>query len=92
MRMLLAVILAVLLAGCATPTTGIVNSGNGFYTVSRQGEGFWVPTETLKNAALDDANKYCESLHKSILIANVKEIPSGAFGRWPEADVVFSCR
>ena len=31
-----------MLAGCATPTTGVIPRGEGMYTVTRQGEGFWV--------------------------------------------------
>jgi hypothetical protein len=28
-----------LLAGCAVPTTGVVPTGDGYFTVTRQGEG-----------------------------------------------------
>lgn len=33
---------SLLLAGCAVPTTGVVPRSEGMYTVTRQGEGFWV--------------------------------------------------
>lgn len=82
----------VILAGCATPTTGIVPVGNGYYTVAHQGNGAWVKTNDLKAAVLSEANAHCEGLKKSIMVVNVKEIPAGPFGRWPEAEAVFACQ
>lgn len=44
--------LAAVVVGCATPTTGIVPRGEGMYTVTRQGEGFWVTPDALKAATI----------------------------------------
>lgn len=80
-----------LLVGCATPTTGIVPRGDGLYTVTRQGDGFWVTTESLKTAALLEAGQHCETSKRSLKVIHIKEIPAGVLGRWPEAEVLFSC-
>jgi hypothetical protein len=80
-----------LLSGCAVPTTGIVPQGNDIYTVTRQGEGFWVATNELRAAVLREAGSYCEGKGKALKILHVKEIQAGALGRWPEAEAVFTC-
>jgi hypothetical protein len=79
------------IAGCAVPTTGAVPQGDGMYTVTRQGNGFWVTTDSLKAAALQEADTYCVQRNKKLKFIYSKEIPAGAFGRWPESDVLFKC-
>ena len=86
-----AMFFAILASGCATPTTGIVPRGDGLFTVTRQGDGFWVTTDSLKAAALIEAGQHCEASKRPIKVIHVKEIPAGAFGRWPEAEILFSC-
>lgn len=83
--------IAVLLAGCATPTTGVVVRGDDMYTVTRQGEGFWVTTDLLKTAALQEADAFCGARGKKLKFVHSKEIPAGALGRWPESEVLFRC-
>lgn len=82
---------AVLLTSCATPTTGIVPRGEGMYTVTRQGDGAWVTTDALKTAALQEADAFCSARSKKLKFIHSKEIPAGAFGRWPESEVLFRC-
>lgn len=82
---------ALLLHGCATPTTGLVPLGNDIYKVTRQGDGFWVTTDSLKSGALAEAGGHCEARQRQLKVINVKEIPAGALGRWPEVEVVFTC-
>ncbi len=79
------------LAGCAVPTTGVVPRGDGYMTVTRQGEGFWVTTDKLRIAAIKEAEARCQSLGKPLKIVHTKDIPAGAFGRWPESEVLFRC-
>lgn len=79
------------LAGCATPTTGIVPRGEGLHTVTRQGEGVWVTPDSLKAAAILEAEAYCKQGGKSVKVVHTKEIQAGAFGRWPESEVLFRC-
>jgi hypothetical protein len=87
-------LIAVLLAGlvgCAVPTTGVVPRGEDLYTVTRQGEGFWVTTDQLKTQGLTEAAHYCESKKKGMKLVHSKEIPAGPLGRWPESEVLFKC-
>jgi len=90
-KLLIAAFPILLLAGCAT-NSGIVPAGDGNYTVMRQGSVFWVTTDKLKNLALNEAADYCESKKKTLKVIYDKEIPAGAFGRWPEAEVLFTCQ
>lgn len=85
------VLFSLLLAACATPTTGVIPRGEGMFTVTRQGDGFWVTTDSLKVAALQDADTYCGSQKRKIKFIHSKEIPAGPLGRWPESEVLFKC-
>ena len=85
------VLLSCGLVGCAVPTTGVVPRSEDLYTVTRQGSGFWVTTDELKVAALQEADAYCATRTKSVKVIHSKEIPAGAFGRWPESEVLFKC-
>ena len=76
--------------GCAT-NTGILPASDGNYTVMRQGTSFLVSTAELKTQAVKEATDYCEARKKSPKVLHVKEIPAGAFGRWPEAEILFTC-
>ena len=89
---LLALSGAALVAGCATPTTGVVPRGDGVMTVTRQGKGAWVSTDSLKAQALQEAGEHCARTGGTLRVLHAKEIPAGAFGRWPEAEVVFACK
>src|SRR4051794_9181064 len=77
--------------GCATPTTGIVPTGEGAYVVTHQGNGAWAATSELRSDAVREANDYCRQQGKTIKIIHTKEVQARAFGGWPEAEVVFSC-
>ena len=81
----------VTLAGCAVPTTGVVPRGQDMYTVTRQGEGFWVSVDSLRVGALQEAETYCAKYNKKLNVLHTKDIPAGAFGRWPESEVLFKC-
>ncbi len=60
-------------------------------TVTRQGEGFWVTTESLRVKATQEADARCKANGKPLKIVHVKDIPAGALGRWPESEVLFRC-
>ena len=92
MMMKLSVVAALLaLAGCATPTTGVVPRGEGLATVTHQGSGAWVSTDALKAAAIQEADAHCQRSGKHAKVVHTKEIPSGMLGRWPESEVLFRC-
>lgn len=82
---------AALVAGCAVPTTGVIPISEGMYTITRQGDGFWVQPLQLTAQATQDADAYCGRTKKTVKVLHTKEIPAGAFGRWPESEVMFRC-
>lgn len=79
------------LAGCAVPTTGVVPRGQDMFTVTRQGNSAWVTTDSLKVAALQEADAYCTAKGKKFKFIYNKDIPAGVMGRWPESEVLFQC-
>ena len=81
----------VIIAGCAVPTTGIVPRGQDMFTVTRQGSGAWVTVDSLRVAALQEADTFCTRQNKKLNVLHVKDIPAGPFGRWPESEVLFKC-
>jgi hypothetical protein len=80
-----------MLAACAVATTGVVPQADGYYTITRQGDGFWVQPLALTAQATQDAQAYCAQNHKSAKMIHTKEIPAGVLGRWPESEVLFRC-
>ena len=84
-------IASALLGGCAVPTTGVVPRGDDMFTVTRQGSSAWVSVESLKSQALNEASAFCATKAKKLKFIHSKEIPAGAFGRWPESEVLFKC-
>ena len=83
--------LLVVLAGCATPTTGVVPRNEGLATVTHQGSSGLVSTDSLKAAAIQEADAYCQRSGKRAKVVHTKEIPAGPLGRWPESEVLFRC-
>lgn len=79
------------LAGCSVPTTGVVPRGEGMYTITRQGDGFWVQPMQLTAQAVQDAVAHCLKEHGKLKVLHTKEIPAGALGRWPESEILFRC-
>ena len=89
--MRLAILAAALLAGCAVPTTGPIPRNEGMYTITKQGDGFWVQPATLTTGALREAESHCNRSGKRVKVVHTKEIPAGAFARWPESEVLYRC-
>jgi hypothetical protein len=87
----LAAIALLALAGCAVPTTGVVPRGDDMFTVTRQGSSAWVSVDSLKTAALQEADAFCHSRGKKMKFMYNKDIPAGPLGRWPESEVLFKC-
>lgn len=86
-----AVLVVAVLAGCSTPSTGVVPRADGMSTITRQGNGAWVSTESLKIAALQEAGDHCAKLGRRMKFIHSREIPAGPLGRWPESEVLFKC-
>ena len=84
--------ITLVIAGCATPSSGIVPTGSDdMFTVTRQGDSFLVAPESLKAAALQEASVYCTKKSLKMKFIHSKETPAGALGRWPESEVLFKC-
>lgn len=61
------------------------------YTVTRQGNSAWVSTDSLKTAAIHEADAYCTGKNRKFKLVYNKDIPAGVLGRWPESEVLFKC-
>ena len=61
------------------------------FTVTRQGEGFWVSVDSLRVEALREASEFCTKNSKKLNVLHTKDIPAGPLGRWPESEVLFKC-
>jgi hypothetical protein len=90
MKSLVAIALLAL-TGCAIPTTGVVPRGDDMFTVTRQGNSAWVSVDSLKTAALQEADAFCVGRSKRMKFVYNKDIPAGPLGRWPESEVLFRC-
>ena len=86
------IVVATILAGCATTTTGPVAAGKNTYVISRQEGAFPSGDEQLLAEAIGEANNFCSSLNKVVKLINTHE-NSGPyiFGNYPKATVTFSC-
>lgn len=91
MKAITGFVLALALVGCAVPSTGVVGRGEALATVTRQGDGAWVSTDSLRAQAIQEADQHCKASGKSVKVVHTKEIPAGLFGRWPESEVLFRC-
>ena len=91
MKLAIAIFGSCLMCGCSIPTTGAVPVRDGMMTVTRQGNGFWVTTDSLRANALKEADAVCIGKGKVFKLIHTKEIQAGALGRWPESEVLFKC-
>ncbi len=91
MKLVLAAIALVALAGCATPTSGVVPLSEGLHKITHQGSGAWVRTEQLKTAAIQEADGYCARDRKRVRVIDVTQREARPLGGWPEAEVLFRC-
>lgn len=92
LKPVLVLVLPVMLAACATESTGPVSVGNGTFVVSRQAGAFPSGREPLLVEALGEAQTKCSSAGKSVRLVSQSE-NSGPYimGNYPKATVVFAC-
>ena len=84
--------IAVMVAGCATQSTGAIAAGSDTFVVSRQAGAFPSGREPLLTEALAEANTKCSSLGKILkLISQTENQGPYIVGNYPKATVVFSC-
>src|SRR5258708_37664032 len=79
------------LAGCAA-NSGVAPLGGDTFVVSRQAATGFSGSGNLKAEALTEANQYCSSQSKSLLVTNTKEVgPPYVMGNFPKAAVEVMC-
>lgn len=79
------------LAGCATPTSGVVPLSDGLNKITHQGNSGLVRTDQLKTAAIQEADSYCSRSSKKVRVVDVTQREARPLGGWPEAEVLFRC-
>lgn len=78
-------------AGCATPTSGVVPLSDGLHKITHQGGSGLVRTDQLKTAAIQEADGYCSRSRKRVRVVDVTQREARPLGGWPEAEVLFKC-
>ena len=92
MKPALALMLPLVLAACATTSTGPVSAGADTFVVSRQAGALPSGREPLLVEALAEANAKCGSLGKTMKLLSTTENPGPyILGNYPKATVVFAC-
>jgi hypothetical protein len=85
--------LPLVLAACATESTGPIAAGNGTFVVSRQAGALPSGREPLLVQAIGEANAKCSGLGQSMkLISQTENSGPYILGNYPKATVVFSCQ
>ncbi len=88
----IAIALLASLAGCAVPSTGIVQLSDGMRKVTRStNAGVFYNSEQLKAEAVQEATASCEREGKTYRLVDITQRPPRALGGWPEAEVLFRC-
>jgi hypothetical protein len=82
---------SLLLAGCATPTSGVVPLSDGLHKITHQGSSAFVRLDQLKTAAIQEADGYCGRERKRVRVVDVTQREARPLGGWPEAEVLFKC-
>ena len=91
-RVGLSFVLALSLAGCATPTTGVVPLSDGLRKVTHQtNAGIFYNAEQLKADAIKEASSSCEKDGKKFRLLDITQRAPRPLGGWPEAEVLFKC-
>lgn len=92
MKIQILIISIVLLASCATTSTGPTPVGDNKYVMSRQEGAFPSGSEPLLQEVLQEANRFCASLDKEMELINSTEKPGPyIMGNYPKATITFKC-
>ncbi len=89
MKIMAASLPSVVVYGCAIPTTGVVPRRKETFDVTRQGNEFWVTTESLNTAAIQGPDANHQLGAKSAKVIQIKKIPACVVGRWLEYEFLF---
>lgn len=92
LKPVLVLVFPLMLAACATESTGPMSVGNGTFVVSRQAGAFPSGREPLLVDAIKEAQAKCASSGKSVKLISQTENPGPyIMGNYPKATVVYSC-
>ena len=85
-------IIAGLLIGCASTTTGVVPMGRDTYMIAKeQGSGF-PGLGTMKGEIITEAVQFCAKQGKEFQITSTKETqPPFILGNYPRSEIEFMC-
>lgn len=81
----------VALATACTSSSGVVRTGPETYMISRTEKGFKGSSGVVKAAALDEANRYCESRGKVMKLISTSQKDMVPFKSDASAEVHFKC-
>jgi hypothetical protein len=90
MRLLTIVATGMLLAGCATPNTGVVPIGNGIYMHSKFGSMVTFSGGEVKAELFQEAAQFCAKQGKQLVPVNSTSKDSGV-GTYASAEIQFRC-
>ena len=92
MKLVFLIAAPLMLAACATESTGPVSAGNGTFVVSRQAGAFPSGREPLRVEALGEAQAKCANTGTAMkLISQTENSGPYIMGNYPKATVVFAC-
>lgn len=92
MRKLIVLPAALLIASCATTSTGPVPAGTNTYMISLKEGAFPSGREPLLANALKEAGAHCESMGKTMkLLSSGENSGPIVLGNYPKATIVYSC-
>jgi hypothetical protein len=85
-------LMAILITGCATTTTGPTPAGENKYVMSRQEGAFPSGSEPLLQEVLEQGDRFCRSLDKKLELLESHENPGPyIMGNYPKATITFKC-
>lgn len=84
-----ALILASLLAGCAS-TTGVVPIGQNNFMISREDNGPAASLGALKAATFKEAGAFCAGQAKTLHVTKESDTPR-SLGQFPQTTLQFQC-
>jgi hypothetical protein len=81
---------ALFMVGCTT-SSGPVSVGQGVFMIARTHKSFGGSSAPVKAAALEEANKFCESQGKVMVVVKTVQKDMKPFQSDPYAEVYFMC-
>ncbi|MDO9298656.1 hypothetical protein [Bradyrhizobium sp.] len=85
-------VLALLIMGGCAINSGVVQTGQNTFTVSRQAASGFSNYSELRPEAINEANQYCANQRQSAVMINIKDArQSSGPGDFPRAEVQFTC-